>query len=131
MLPFYAYLAKGARYIPEPLMQYRVHADNDSLDLMRDGSSTIDKLLIELEMYSVHVLHSVEMANELERRREADPSRFGGLASRILPLLAVQRGQMAAKLAATRVKLSEFGLTRLLVSNTATGVGRRGSNTPS
>jgi GT2 family glycosyltransferase len=123
MLPFYAYLAKGARYVPEPLIHYRVHADNDSLGLRRERAGPIEKLLVEAEMYSVHLVHSVEMAAELERRRARDPVRFGRIAERIRPLLAEQRNAMTGRLVETRMKLATLGVTRLIAPAVATGVG--------
>ena len=114
MLPFYAYLAKGARFIPEPLARYRMHDQNTALGLEREYTTGIDRLLVDAEIYFIHLLHSVEMANELDRRFASDPDRFGDTARRIQPLLAEQTREMAKKLVDTRVKLAELGVTRLI-----------------
>jgi hypothetical protein len=90
MLPFYAYLAKGARFIPEPLARNRVHPLNASLSLEWERSTTIERPRVEAEMYSVHLAHCLEMSAELERRRLADSARFDDVAHRIRPLLAHQ-----------------------------------------
>ena len=44
MLPFYAYLLKGARFIPRALLKYRVHAHNSSLSLLAERASGLEKL---------------------------------------------------------------------------------------
>jgi glycosyltransferase involved in cell wall biosynthesis len=120
MLPFYAYLAKGARFIPEPLVQYRVHAHNSSLSLKWERSTPIDRLGVEFEMVFDALAHSVEMAAELERRRTADPARFGDIARRIQPLLTEQTYDWARKLVDTRIELGKFGVTRLIPLSIAT-----------
>jgi hypothetical protein len=99
MLAFYAYLAKGARFILEPLLKYRVHENNSSLSLKWERSTTpIDRLRLEGEMYLDRLVHSLEMAAELERRRKADPARLDKVARRIGPLLAKQTAEGASKL---------------------------------
>src|SRR5262249_41636814 len=40
MRPFYAYLAKGARFIAEPLIRYRFHATNASISLPPSAAPT-------------------------------------------------------------------------------------------
>jgi hypothetical protein len=50
MLPFYAYLCKGTRFIPEPLLKYRVHAQNTSMTLQWERSKNpIDKFWVWAE----------------------------------------------------------------------------------
>ena len=46
MLPFYAYLLKGARFIREPLLKYRVHAQNSSMGLAAAKTEGLDKLRV-------------------------------------------------------------------------------------
>jgi len=120
MLPFYAYLAKGVRFISEPLLRYRVHANNSSLSLEWERSTAIDRLRLEGEMYLDRLAHSVEMLAELERRRRADRARFGGIARRIRPLLAEQTIEGAKKLVEVRVELGKLGVTRLIAPSVAT-----------
>src|SRR5580704_15511727 len=36
MLPYYAYLLRGARFIEKPLLRYRVHSGNTSLSLIEE-----------------------------------------------------------------------------------------------
>jgi hypothetical protein len=120
MLPFYAYLAKGVRFISEPLLRYRVHTNNSSLSLEWERSTAIDRLRLEGEMYLDRLAHSIEMAAELDRRRRGDPARFGGVARRIRPLLAEQTIEGARKLVEVRIKLGNLGVSRLIAPSVAT-----------
>jgi Glycosyl transferase family 2/Glycosyltransferase 61 len=113
MLPFYAYLRKGARFIAEPLLKYRVHAGNTSLSLQAERSSHIDRLAIEAEIFYVHLAHSLQMTEELERLGRRDPVRAAEIAGRIKPLLATQTTETARKLIATRIALGRLGVARL------------------
>ncbi len=117
MLPFYAYLARGACFIPQPLLKYRVHSHNSSLSLQWERASQVDRLVIEAEIYYVHLAHSLLMATELERVSQKDPVRLGELAGRIKPLLAIQTAEMARKLVEARIALSQLGVTRLIAPN--------------
>jgi glycosyltransferase involved in cell wall biosynthesis len=114
MLPFSAYLANGARFIPEPLLRYRVNPQNTSLSLAAESSTGIDKLAIEMEIFFRHLEQSFLMETELDRLNEKDPARFSEIASRIKPLVAVQACEMARKLVRTRAELNRLGVTRLI-----------------
>jgi hypothetical protein len=113
MLPFYAYLRKGARFVAEPLLKYRVRDGNTSLSLQAERSPEIDRLAIEAEIFYVHLAHSLLMTEELERFDARDPVRAAEIASRIKPLLAAQTTETARKLVATRIALSKLGVARL------------------
>jgi glycosyltransferase involved in cell wall biosynthesis len=114
MLPFSAYLANGARFIPEPLLKYRVNSQNTSLSLAAEMSSGIDKLTIEFEIFCCHLEQSFLMEAELDRLNRANPVRFHKIARRIKPLVAVQTSEMARKLVRTRAELRKLGVTRLI-----------------
>lgn len=114
MMPFYAYLAKGARFIAEPLVQYRAHGGNMSLSVAYEHSVTaIDKALVEEQMQYLHLAHAVLMDQEIDRLRGADPVRFAAVARDIRPLLAIQRAERACKLVAARIALHDLGVKRL------------------
>jgi len=114
MMPFYAYLAKGARFIPEPLLKYRFHSDNASVSFMAErATSPTEKLLAEEHMFYLHLAHSLLMDDEMLRLRDANPQRYGAIADRIRPLLAVQRTEMARKLVKARIELRRLGVKRL------------------
>lgn len=118
MLPFYGYLAKGVRFIPAPLVQYRFHSGNLSLSLSAERSSNpIDKLLTEEHMFFVHLAHATFMDGELTRLNSLSPKQYGAPAKRIRPLLAIQRAEMARKLVETRIKLYELGVKRLAAAS--------------
>jgi glycosyltransferase involved in cell wall biosynthesis len=119
MLPFYAHLAKGGRFIPEPLLKYRVHAHNDSLGRQWERGNAVERLFLEAEMHSVHLAHALLMIEELDRRQAADPSRYDAVARRIRPLLTEQANERASKYVATRIRLSSLGITRLIGANPA------------
>jgi glycosyltransferase involved in cell wall biosynthesis len=115
MLPFYAYLHKGARFISEPLLKYRVHQRNSSLSLRAEACSGIEKLVLHEQMIVTHLIHAFEMDAELDRFNEADASRYSDIARRIKPLLAVQAIEMGRKLVSARIELSKLGVNKLAV----------------
>jgi hypothetical protein len=98
MLPFYAYLLKGARFISRPLLKYRVHGQNTSLSLRAESVNSREKSAIEERIYMGHLAHAVLMEEELTRLRSEAPERYGLVADRILPLLAIQMAEMSKKL---------------------------------
>ena len=98
MLPFYACLLKGARFISSPLLKYRVHGGNTSLSLQAESASSREKAAIEEHDYHVHLAHAVLMEEELIRLRVEVPERYGPMADRILPLLGIQVAEMSKKL---------------------------------
>jgi len=114
MLPFSACLAKGARFIPEPLLKYRVSPQNTSLSLAAESSTGVDKLMIEHNISCRHMEQSILMEGELERLNEKDPARYSEIARHIRPVIAVQRSEMACKLVQTRIELNKMGVTRLI-----------------
>jgi hypothetical protein len=113
MLPFCACLAKGGRFVPEPLLKKRIHQHNLSLGLARDRASSVERLMFECEIFCNHIEYSLMMEAELDRANQENPERFGEIARRIKPLVAVQTSEMARKLVRTRIELSKFGVTRL------------------
>lgn len=114
IMPFYAYLAKGVRFIREPLVRYRVHDHNLSFSLaVERATDPIDKLIAEEHVFYLHLAHALFMDDELARLSARDPERFGPIAERIRPLLDIQRTEMARKLVKSRMALRELGVTRL------------------
>ena len=86
LIPFYAYLRKGARFIPEPLMKYKVHAQNTAMTLEWERTQDpVDKLLIEAEDFYVHIAHAVRMSTELDRLVSSDPTEFLEIARQSSP----------------------------------------------
>lgn len=99
MMPFYAYLSKGAKFISIPLLKYRVHSDNSSLSLAAEKASAQKKTLIEERMLISHIAHATLMEEEIDRLRGEEPQRYSSVAERIMPLIAIQLSEMAKKLA--------------------------------
>jgi len=124
MMPFYAYLAKGASFISEPLIQYRFHSSNLSASLAAERSaSPVDKLLAEEHIFYLHLAHAFFMDEELLRLSCRHHGRYSAIAKTIRPLLAIQKSEMARKLVDARIKLHELGVTRLTAPSLP---GRRG-----
>jgi glycosyltransferase involved in cell wall biosynthesis len=98
MLPFYACLLKGARFISSPLLKYRVHRGNTSLSLRSETASSWEKAAFEERDYLVHLAHAVLMEEEITRLRAEVPERYGPIADQILPLLGIQMAEMSKKL---------------------------------
>jgi glycosyltransferase involved in cell wall biosynthesis len=98
MIPFYAYLLKGARFVNEPLLKYRVHTQNASLSLIAERSSESDKLAVHRRIYLNHLAHAVLMEEELNRLCAEAPERYGPIAERIVPLINIQLAEMSKKL---------------------------------
>ena len=121
MLAFYGHLAKGTRFLPEPLLKYRVHGHNASLGLEAERSNGKEKLLVEAEIHYVMMAHSVLMRSEIERLNHADPARYGEIYRRIKPLLELQTSEMAKKLVNTRLGLRQFGVSRLTAATGSNG----------
>jgi glycosyltransferase involved in cell wall biosynthesis len=114
LMPFYAYMSKGARFIPEPLLKYRVHAGNTSMTLQWEGSKNpIDRLLVWVEDRYIHMAHALLMTSELDRLAQSEPARFGDTARRIRPLLKAQFYERAQQLVNARIELYNLGVTRL------------------
>jgi glycosyltransferase involved in cell wall biosynthesis len=112
MLPFYAYLAKGARFIPEPLLKYRVTDRNSSMTLQYERTKNPrDKLLIWEEDRYLHLAHALLMISELERLTQADPSRFADIELRIRPLLTALMYERAKQMVDARMQLDDMGVT--------------------
>jgi hypothetical protein len=112
MLPFYAYLAKGARFIPEPLLKYRVTDRNSSMTLQYQRTKNPrDKLLIWEEDRYLHLAHALLMISELDRLAQSDPSRFGDIELRIRPLLTALACERTKQMVDARIKLDEMSVT--------------------
>jgi glycosyltransferase involved in cell wall biosynthesis len=98
MLPFYAYLLKGARFISKPLLKYRVHGQNSSSSLRAEKANALERVLIEERMYLDHLAHGTLMEEVLVRLCDEAPQQYSAIAGRILPLLTIQLSEMAKKL---------------------------------
>jgi glycosyltransferase involved in cell wall biosynthesis len=98
VLPFYAYLLGGARFLDEPLLKYRVHSRNSSLSLLGEKSAGEAQLLAVDRSLRTHLAHAVFFDEELDRLRAQSPARYGDVAGRIRPLVGVQITEMARKL---------------------------------
>lgn len=109
MLPFYAYILKGAHFIREPLLKYRVHGHNFSLSLIAERSDELERLRVHERIYYGHLAHSVAMHEVLDGLRVTMPARYRALARKILPLLTTQTTEMAKKLVRTRIELQRLG----------------------
>lgn len=111
ILPFWAYLAKGVRFIPEPLLKYRVHDQNTSMTLRYERSTDpIDRLQIWVEDRYIHLTHAFVMISELERLARSDPSRYAEVERRILPLLTALVYERAQQMADARRQLHDPGV---------------------
>jgi hypothetical protein len=108
MLPFWAYLLNGARFIREPLLKYRVHAHNASLSLLAEKSDRLNELITNERIFYVHLAHALFMQEELTRLAVTQPNRYSELAARISPLVAIQTAEMAKKFVRTRVELEQI-----------------------
>jgi glycosyltransferase involved in cell wall biosynthesis len=110
MLPFYAHLLKGVRFIEKPLLKYRVHSGNTSLTLVEENQNELGKLLTHERIYYQHIAHSLLMQELLDRLRREQAVRYCEVAERIMPLLTIQTVEMAKKLVKTRVELQQLGV---------------------
>jgi glycosyltransferase involved in cell wall biosynthesis len=108
MLPFYAYLLKGARFINKPLLKYRIHGKNNSLSLIAERSNDLGRLMTREHIYYGHIAHAVAMQEELNRLSVTMPVRYAELAPRIGPLLTIQTVEMAKNLVRTKIELQEL-----------------------
>jgi glycosyltransferase involved in cell wall biosynthesis len=111
MLPFYAYLLKGAHFISRPLLKYRVHGQNFSLSLIAERSDELGRLRTHERIFYGHLAHAVVMQEELDRLSVTMPIRYAQLAPKIGPLLTIQTVEMAKKLVRTRIELRELERT--------------------
>jgi glycosyltransferase involved in cell wall biosynthesis len=110
LVPYYAYLLKGARFIEKPLLKYRVHPGNSSLSLIGEKQAETGRLLTLERGFFQHLAHALLMQQELERLGAERPDRYADMSKRIAPLLTVQIVEMAKKLVGTRIKLQEAGV---------------------
>ena len=109
MLPFYAYLLKGACFIAKPLLKYRVHSKNSSLSLMWERSDALTQLHIYERMMKGHLAHAVLMQEEIDRLANERPERYRKMRDEIMPLLTIQTIETAKKLVTTRKELFNRG----------------------
>lgn len=105
ILPFYAYLLRGACFIDEPVLKYRVHSRNASLSLQGEKMTGEQQLLALSRSLTNHLSHAVFFDEELDRVREAAPDRFGPLTRQVQPLVVTQITEMARKLVRCRREL--------------------------
>ncbi len=108
ILPFYAYLLNGARFINEPLLQYRVHSHNSSLSLAAEKATGENLLLLQERMASTHLMHAIFFDEELERLQGESPAKFADPEDRIRPLVRAQIVERARHLLRARMKLHQF-----------------------
>jgi len=108
ILPFYAYFLGGARFINEPLLKYRVHSGNTSLSLLAEKTGGEEQLLAVNRSLTNHLVRRVFFDEELDRVGAESPQRFGVVANKIRPLVAVQITEMARKLVRNRRELHEL-----------------------
>jgi glycosyltransferase involved in cell wall biosynthesis len=111
ILPFWACLLNGARFIQKPLLGYRVHGHNASLSLIAERSDRLNELIAKERMFYLHIAHALFMQEELTRVAAEKPERYAPVAARISPLLAIQVTEMAKKLVRTRAELDELRRT--------------------
>ena len=107
ILPFWACCLKGARYIPKPLLKYRVHPHNASLSLQAERSDELSRPAIHERMFFLHLAHALFMQDELARLASLRPDRHAELTPRISPLIAIQITEMARKFLRARLELDE------------------------
>jgi glycosyltransferase involved in cell wall biosynthesis len=105
MLPFHAYLMKGAHFVIKPLLKYRVHGQNTSLSLQAEQADEAGRLRAHERIFYGHLAHAVAMQEALDRLSGTMPARYTELAPKIGPLLAIQTVEMAKKLVRTRIEL--------------------------
>jgi glycosyltransferase involved in cell wall biosynthesis len=108
MLPYYACLLRGARFIEKPLLKYRVHSGNTSLSLIEDKQDALGRLVTREKIFFQHIAHALLMADVLTRLGAEIPDRYAEVARRIAPLLNIQTVEMAKKLVQTRIELYEI-----------------------
>jgi glycosyltransferase involved in cell wall biosynthesis len=107
MFPFYAYLRKGARFIEQPLLKYRVNAGNTSLSLGAEKSEGLEQLITLERIHYVHLAHALFMREQFYGLRGRMPERYAELEPKIAPLLAIQTAETARKFVQSRIKLDE------------------------
>jgi len=112
ILPYYAYLLNGARFINEPLLKYRVHSHNSSLSLAAEKASGEDLLLLQERMASTHLMHAIFFDEELERLRGAWPEQYADLDERIRLLVRGQIVERTRHLFRARMKLYQLRANR-------------------
>jgi hypothetical protein len=110
MLPYYAHLLKGARFIEKPLLKYRIHSGNTSLSLIGEKQDEMAQLLTRERIFYQHIAHALLMQEELTRLSVEQPRRYADVAKRIAPLLTIQTVEMAKKLVRTRIELQQAGV---------------------
>ena len=76
VLPFYAYLLGGARFIHEPLLKYRIHSRNSSLSLKGEKTTGEEQLLALDRSLRNHLAHAIFFDEELDRIRSKSPQRY-------------------------------------------------------
>lgn len=108
VLPFYAYLLKGARFIRKPLLKYRIHSDNTSLSLLAEKSAGEERLRAIDRSLTHHLAHAVFFQEEIDRLQSETPNRYAEVAKVISPLLMIQTTEMAKKLIRNKRELDKL-----------------------
>ena len=86
VLPFWGGLLGGLRFMPEPLVMYRVHGGNSSIGRQMEQAEGVARLAYEERCHYGHAAHSVFMLQSLEAFAAERPDR-AALADRLKPLL--------------------------------------------
>jgi len=105
MMPFWAYLQKGARFINKLLFKYRIHSKNSSASLIAERSDGYEKEMALEQIYYQHLAHSLLMRDTLENLKAVSPKKYTEIANKILPLLTTQTIEMSRKLVNIRKQM--------------------------
>jgi hypothetical protein len=100
-------LLRGARFIDEPLLKYRVHSRNSSLSLLGEKTTGEEQLLALDRSLKNHLAHAIFFDEELDRLRSQSP-RYSALAEKFQPLVGTQIIEMARKLVRNRKELHQL-----------------------
>ena len=108
VLPFYAYLLGGARFVHEPVLKYRVHSGNSSLSLLAEKTAGEAHLMAADRSVTTHLKHAIFFDEELDRLRSRSPQKYAAVANRIQPLVGIQIAEMSRKLVRNRKELHQL-----------------------
>jgi Glycosyl transferase family 2 len=111
MCPYYAYLLKGAKFVDQPLLKYRVHGANASLSLTSERATDESaRLTAQERIHHSQLAHVLLMEEELARLCQRAPERYGPVGARIFPLLEIQLAEAAKRLMRTKRQIYELEL---------------------
>lgn len=105
LFPFLAGLQDGCVVMPQPLMKYRVHGNQNSLSIGLDSQKeTLSKLILEEEMWQVHLAHAIWIIKVLDKAATID-SRFNEMRANLKSLIDNQIFIMSNRLTSVRMAL--------------------------